>query len=57
MPLWDLVVNNVIFADDCCTIVHGSSMEELKKNIGNAVKVRVERYRFAGFAIYGKNPN
>ena len=29
MPLWDLVVNNVIFADDCCTIVHGSTMEEL----------------------------
>ena len=54
MPLWDLVVNNVIFADDCCTIVHGSSMEELNKKIESAVKARVDWYRLAGFSINGK---
>ena len=54
MPLWDLVVNNVIFADDCCSIVHGSTMEELNRKIESAVKIREEWYRFAGFSINGK---
>ena len=31
MPFWDSVANNVIFADDCCSVVHGSSMEELNE--------------------------
>ena len=54
MPLWDIVVNNVIFADDCCTIVHGSSMKDLNMKIELAVKSRVDWYRLAGFSINGK---
>ena len=54
MPLWDLVVNNVIFADDCCSIVYGSTMEELNKKIESAVKEREDWYRLAGFSINGK---
>ena len=54
MSLWDLVVNNVIFADDCCSIVQGSTMEELNRKIESAVRIREEWYRFAGFSINGK---
>ena len=54
MPLWDVIVNNVIFADDSCSVVHGDNMVDLNRKIESAVKLREEWYSLAGFSINGK---